>query len=151
MMAPPFMHPHADISPHHRAIQRYYASLQAFRDQNVEGELNVRPAFEFLLSDTAKLHGWTLITELSQKTGGSLVRPDGTLRDSNSLPRGYWEAKDTHDDLDAEIQRKIARGYQLSNIIFEDTQQGSANRPAATPSGLSIDRLLLPADEQTRL
>ena len=90
----------------------------------MESELNVRPAFEFLLTDTAKLHGWTLIPELSQKTGGSLVRPDGTLRDANSLPRGYWEAKDTQDDLDAEIQRKIARGYKLSNIIFEDTQTG---------------------------
>jgi len=118
------MHGQSVISPHHRAIRRYYASLQAFRDQNVESELNLRPAFEFLLTDTAKLHGWTLVPELSQKTAGSLVRPDGTLRDANSLPRGYWEAKDTHDDLDAEIQRKIARGYKLSNIIFEDTQTG---------------------------
>ena len=36
---------------------------------------------------------------------------------------GFWEAKDTSDDLDAEIQKKIAKGYPLSNTIFEDTQQ----------------------------
>ena len=52
------------------------------------------------------------------------MRPDGTVRDSNSLPRGYWEAKDTNDDLDTEIKRKIAHGYKLSNTIFEDTETG---------------------------
>jgi predicted helicase len=50
------------------------------------------------------------------------IRPDGTLRDANSLPRGYWEAKDTADDLDAEIVKKAARGYSLANTIFEDTR-----------------------------
>jgi hypothetical protein len=40
------------------------------------------------------------------------------------LPRGYWEAKDLHDDLETEIRRKIARGYPLTNTIFEDTQRG---------------------------
>ncbi len=35
--------------------------------------------------------------------------PDGTVRDENSLPRGYWEAKDSGDDLRAEIAKKIAR------------------------------------------
>ncbi|HXX21782.1 MAG TPA: hypothetical protein VEO19_01380 [Terriglobia bacterium] len=87
-------------------------------------EMNVRSAFEFLLADTAKLKGWTLISELSEKSGGALIRPDGTLRDRNSLPRGYWEAKDTQDDLSTEIKKKIARGYPLTNIIFEDTQTG---------------------------
>ena len=35
---------------------------------------------------------------------------------------GYWEAKDTHDDLDAEIQRKFNLGYPKGNIIFEDSE-----------------------------
>src|SRR5689334_22702503 len=51
------------------------------------------------------------------------VRPDGTLRDEWS-PRGYWEAKDLGDDLDAEIRKKIAAGYPLLNTIFEDTRTG---------------------------
>jgi predicted helicase len=115
---------HGLITPTHRAIRRYYESAAALRDQGVLNEMNVRSAFEFLLADTAKLKGWTFIPELSGKSGGALVRPDGTLRDRNSLPRGYWEAKDTQDDLDTEIKKKIARGYPLSNIIFEDTQTG---------------------------
>ncbi len=52
------------------------------------------------------------------------MRPDGTLRDASTLPRGYWEAKDTQDDLQIEIKRKIAHGYPLTNIIFEDTERG---------------------------
>ena len=66
-----------------------------FERQHVFNEMNVRSAFESLLADTVKLNRWTLVPELSAKSGGSLVRPDGTLRDGFFLPRGYWEAKDT--------------------------------------------------------
>ena len=118
------MSAHGLIAPTHRAIRKYYENVAALQNQRVFNEMNVRSAFEFLLADTAKLKGWTLIPELSGKSGGALIRPDGTLRDRNSLPRGYWEAKDTQDDLDTEIKKKIARGYPLSNIIFEDTQSG---------------------------
>ena len=38
------------------------------------------------------------------------------------MARGYWEAKDTHDDLDTEIQRKFNRGYPRDNILFEDSE-----------------------------
>ena len=38
------------------------------------------------------------------------------------MARGYWEAKDSHDDLDAEMQAKFNRGYPRDNIIFEDSQ-----------------------------
>ncbi len=40
------------------------------------------------------------------------------------MHRGHWEAKDTDDDLEAEIKKKIAAGYPLGNIIFEDTRVG---------------------------
>jgi len=112
------------ITATHRSIRRYYEQVAALRDQRVLNEMNVRSAFEFLLADTASRRGWTFIAELSGKSGGARIVPDGTLRDRNSLPRGYWEAKDTQDDLDTEIKKKIARGYPLSNIIFEDTQTG---------------------------
>jgi hypothetical protein len=110
---------HGLVAPSHRAIRKYYEQVAALRDQRVLNELSVRSAFEFLLADTAKLKGWTFIAELSGKSGGALIRPDGTLQDGNHLPRGYWEAKDTQDNLDTEIKKKIARGYPLSNIIFE--------------------------------
>ena len=38
------------------------------------------------------------------------------------MARGYWEAKDTHDDLDAEIQKKFNSGYPRNNILFEDSE-----------------------------
>src|SRR5689334_18643371 len=112
------------ISPTHRTIKKYYESLHALRDQHVFNEMNVRSPFQSLLEDTARLKGWTLIPELSEKTAGGSMRPDGTVRDSNSLPRGYWEANDTKDDLDAEIKRKVPRGYKLSNTIFENARTG---------------------------
>ncbi|WP_316235294.1 MULTISPECIES: hypothetical protein [unclassified Bradyrhizobium] len=38
------------------------------------------------------------------------------------MPFGYWEAKDTGDKLDEEIEKK-AKGYPQDNIIFEDSYQ----------------------------
>ncbi len=112
------------IAPTHRSIRKYYENVAALRAQGVLNEMSVRSPFESLLQETARLKDWTFIAELSGKSGGAIIRPDGTLRDRNSLPRGYWEAKDTQDDLDTEVKKKIARGYPLSNIIFEDTQTG---------------------------
>ena len=82
------MTPRGLISPTHRAIPKYYEDLRALRDQHVLNEMSLRPPFQRLLEDTAKLRGWTLIAELSEKTAGGRVQPDGTLRDSNTLPRG---------------------------------------------------------------
>jgi hypothetical protein len=117
----------------------------------VEHELALRHAFQNLLADSARLHGWTLIAELSAKAGGHTVRPDGTLRDANSIPRGYWEAKDSRDDLAREIQRKIGRGYPLTNTIFEDTRRAVLFQNRAGPqwsrlanSPISCSLLLAP-------
>ncbi len=60
-----------------------------------------------------------LVPELSTTAG---IRPDGTVKDTLRLARGYWEAKDAADNLDDEIQRKLNIGYPRDNIIFEDTQ-----------------------------
>ncbi len=56
------------------------------------------------------------------------IYPDGTLQDVFKLARGYWEAKDTNDDLDAEIQKKIAKKYPPTNTIFEDTEEVARKR-----------------------
>lgn len=37
------------------------------------------------------------------------------------MPFGYWEAKDSRDDLDREIAGKRDKGYPDDNIIYEDT------------------------------
>ncbi|HPT27228.1 MAG TPA: N-6 DNA methylase, partial [Bryobacteraceae bacterium] len=65
---------------------------------------------------------WLLISEPPTRAFGTrLIIPDATLQDEYSIPRAYYEAKDTHDDLDLEIRKKLAAGYPASNIIFEDS------------------------------
>jgi len=142
------------IKPSHRAIEKYYQALRRLSGEHVTHELGLRSAFQSLLEDTAKLHGWSFIAELPVARaslpvashglaraslpvashgvaraslpvashgvaraslplashgvaraslpvashgleGRATIRPDGTIRDGNSLPRGCWEAKDT--------------------------------------------------------
>jgi predicted helicase len=105
----------------HPAVQAYYSLLNDFRHQRIRHEGAVSTAFENLLTVLTKQRGWIGIPLLSMQGERRLV-PDATIRDRNGLPRGYWEAKDTDDDLDEEIRKKKAKGYPLSNIIFEDTR-----------------------------
>ena len=107
--------------PKPKDIKDYYAALEAYEKQGVTHEGALRSAFQNLLAETGRRTGWTLIPELPS---GS-IRPDGTFRDEYYLNRGYWEAKDTNDNLETEIQKKIAKGYPLTNTIFEDTQRAT--------------------------
>ncbi len=105
---------------HKRAIDTYYKELNVYQDKNVTHETALRSAFQNLLAVFAQSASWTLIPEQRLANG---KRPDGTLRDAFNLPRGYWEAKDTKDDLATEIRKKISAGYPTNNIIFEDTRK----------------------------
>ncbi len=109
------------VKPKPKDIKEYYAALEAYGKQGVTHEGALRSAFQNLLAETGRRASWTLIPELAS---GS-IRPDGTFRDDYFLNRGYWEAKDTNDNLEAEIQKKIAKGYPLTNSIFEDTQRAT--------------------------
>jgi predicted helicase len=132
----------AQISPAHPLIREYHRSLAALRAQGVENELGLRRPFENLLADSARLHGWRFVAEYGAKSAGHRIRPDGTIFDANSLPRGFWESKDSHDDLDREIDRKIRRGYPVNNTIFEDTRRAVLyqNRGVAMQADLSNSR-----------
>ncbi|MBN1517648.1 N-6 DNA methylase [Candidatus Sumerlaeota bacterium] len=111
----------ASISP--KAIRDYYATLRRYEKEGVKHEGALRSAFQDLLTTTARTHKWVLIPELSAHSAeGRSIRPDGTLRDANSLPRGYWEAKDPDDDLAAAAAAKTERGYPLTNTIFENSR-----------------------------
>ena len=109
------------VTPNQAAIRNYYSQLQDLRSQGVTNELSIRQPFLTLLAETARPVGWQVIPELGKKAGARTIRPDATLRDRNSLPRGYWEAKDTYDDLEVEIRKKRDSGYPFSNIVFEDS------------------------------
>src|SRR5947209_15356303 len=104
-----------------KLVEKYYADLTDLARQNVLFEMGTRQPFHALLAAAGKEHGWTLIAEQEKKVGGKTIRPDGTFKDEMNLVRGYWEAKDTSDKLDAEIDKKRKAGYPLNNIIFEDT------------------------------
>src|SRR5687767_12779456 len=97
------------LNAKHSAIKSYYERLQEFTVQGATTEMTVRDAFKSLLETTARANQWTLLAE--HKLTGKRATPDATLRDEFKIPRGYWEAKDTKDDLEAEIVKKIDKKY----------------------------------------
>ena len=107
--------------PDYVHIERYYADLnQLIEFGGSDSELNIRPAFQNCLAAYCAEHRERLALVPELRASGGV--PDGTVKDSLRMARGYWEAKDTHDNLDAEIQAKFNRGYPRDNIIFEDSQ-----------------------------
>ena len=108
--------------PSHPHIEEYRAKLQELIEfGGSDNEENIRPAFQNCLDAYCHNHRERLVLIPELKTSPS-NKPDGTVKDSLRMARGYWEAKDSHDDLDAEIQAKFNRGYPRNNIIFEDSQ-----------------------------
>ena len=107
--------------PSYPHIDRYREELtELIEFGGSDSELNIRPAFQNCLAAYCRDHRERLLL-VPELAAGSNV-PDGTVKDSLRMARGYWEAKDTHDDLDAEIQAKFNRGYPRDNILFEDSQ-----------------------------
>ncbi len=107
------------IAPTHKAFDTYEAALATYQAHDAPQEGTVRFAFQTLLN-TFVPTGWALLGEQTLPNG---ARPDAVLRDDLHITRGYWEAKDSGDDLDEEIRKKIQRGYPLTNTIFEDTRR----------------------------
>ena len=104
--------------PTYPRIERYYTELNdLIQFGGSDNESSIRAAFQNCLSEYCSKHreNLRLIPELAAQGG----IPDGTVKDSLRMARGYWEAKDTHD---AEIQAKFNRGYPRDNIVFEDSQ-----------------------------
>jgi predicted helicase len=54
------------------------------------------------------------------------------------LRLGYWEAKDTSDDLDKEIKKKIAKNYPTTNTIFEDTREAVLYQKGRSPRRFNL-------------
>lgn len=109
--------------PTYPHIERYRAELERLIEfGGSDNESSIRRAFAACLDSYCREHRerLALVDELAFRGG---VYPDGTVKDSLRMARGYWEAKDTHDDLDAEIQNKFNMGYPRDNIIFEDSRE----------------------------
>ena len=113
-------------------------------------ETTVRRAFSTLINAYARPRDLLLVEELDyyNPRKHKRVTPDGTLKNILRLDYGFWESKDSDDDLTEEIARKFDKGYPDSNILFEDSQtavlyqdgQRLLTAPFTTPEAL--DQLL---------
>jgi predicted helicase len=133
-----------------QAVQRYQHEIaQLIHYGGSTKETAIRGAFERLLNEYCRQKDFLLVPELDYKAPkGNTVRPDGTVKDALRLSWGYWESKDTSDDLDEEIQKKFAKGYPQDNILFEDSrtlvliQAGSEAGRVPLDDDAATDRLL---------
>ena len=111
----------------HKPVKAYYESLQRFDSIGVSHETAVRSAFQTLLEHCGRQFNWILVPEHSMTplirgargVKNKRIVVDGALIDNFQLPHGYWEAKDIHDDLPAEVLRKFTAGYPCDNILFQ--------------------------------
>ena len=105
-----------------QAINKYYNQIDKFkRYGGTRNESSVRRAFANLLQEYCENKNLELIDEL--KLENSIKRPDGTVRSATQITYGHWESKDTKDNLDKEIKKKIKIGYPTFNILFENTEE----------------------------
>ena len=116
-----------NLKPTHKPVRAYYESLQRFESIGVSHETAVRSAFQSLLEYCGRQFNWILVPEHSMTplirgargVKNKRIVVDGALIDNFQLPHGYWEAKDIHDDLPAEVLHKFATGYPRDNILFQ--------------------------------
>ncbi len=124
------------------SVRKYYKTLEQYDGVGAVHEQAVKTAFHEVLQAAAGKE-WTLVPEYTPP--GKRIRYDGALRDSFGLTLGYWEAKDTADDLDREIRNKINRGYSLQNTIFQDP-----NRAVLFQDGVEVLDVDLTEPERLR-
>ena len=106
-------------------INQYLAQLDVLKKVGgTHRESVVSEAFKDLLKAWGKQHDLVFVNQYRFESATKDIRVvDGALLYELRVPFGYWEAKDSKDDLDAEIESKFKRGYPQDNIIFEDSTQ----------------------------
>ena len=109
-----------NIKPTHKPIKTFYAELKQYESLGATNETEIRLAFATLLQHYARQNNLTLICEKSLRTPqNTTIYVDGMLTDNDfGLPRGYWEAKDLHDNLAVAVRQKFDAGYPQNNILF---------------------------------
>ena len=112
--------PSLNIKHTHKPIKTYYAELEKYEQLGAENEGSVRAAFQNLLQHYCGQSNLTLLCEKTiHTTDNRRIIPDGEIVDVYKLPHGYWEAKDTQDDLHSEADKKFTVGYPSKNIVFQ--------------------------------
>ena len=112
--------PDINIKTTHTPIKNYYTELERYAQLGEENEGTVRTAFQNLLQHYCHRSNLTLLCEKTHYTPEKRrIIPDGEVVDAFGLPHGYWEAKDTQDDLHVEADKKFAAGYPTKNIVLQ--------------------------------
>ena len=102
-------------------IEKYYKEIEQIkRFAQTENESSLRTAFHKLLDEYACEKGYQLVTE--KKLTKSRKVPDSSIFTYANDVIGYTESKDTKDDFETEITKKLRIGYPNFNIIFEDSE-----------------------------
>lgn len=104
-------------------LNNYYKELEAtIRYGGSRNEGSVSIPFFNLVNAYAERRNLRLVHQrVINGLKGKPVRPDGVITNALNLEFGIWESKDEKDDILKEIQAKIAKGYPLTNTLFEDT------------------------------
>ena len=112
--------PDINIKTTHKPIKNYYTELERYAQLGEENEGTVRTAFQNLLQYYCHRSNLTLLCEKTHYTPEKKrIIPDGEVVDAFGLPHGYWEAKDTQDNLHVEADKKFAAGYPSKNIVLQ--------------------------------
>ena len=94
--------------------------ISIFSKQN--SEQNIKGAYFKLINHYCEKRHLLLVTEISIKSkNGTIIRPDGIVKNILNLDCGYWESK-ANVDLEKEIDLKINAGYPLTNTLFQDNK-----------------------------
>lgn len=110
-----------DLKPSHAPIKKYLEELESHDQMSITHELAVKQPFYALLHTCTRKMGerWNLIAEKRIRgTKGKDVCPDATVV-GEGLVRGYWEAKDSDDEIKVEAKKKFDKGYPTDNILFQ--------------------------------
>ena len=116
--------PTLNLKPTDKQINAYYAELERLDRRGITNETAVRAPFQYLLKHCVQQLNWELVTEYPMDGHqGNQIFVDGALLDDFDRRFGFWEAKDIHDDLTAEVERKFEQGYPSDNILFQTPQR----------------------------
>ena len=102
-------------------IQRYYKEIDdlvQYGGSNIEAVISHK--FGDLIDSYCQKRNLKLIPQLEYRTKqGTLIRPDGTIKNALRIEYGFWESK-ANVNLEDEIRKKFNSGYPKTNILFED-------------------------------
>ena len=103
-------------------VNQYLNDLDRYK--KISGSLTegvISEAFKDLLKAWSRQSNLHFIDQYPfQSTQKTRIQPDGTILHDLRVPLGYWEAKDSNDDLDAEIDKNVKQVRLASRRTYRD-------------------------------